>query len=312
MTTRRHFLGQGGLAAAALMTLPSLKGLAAAGATAAKGATTTGAKAAAGKGLPGLQLYSLRDQLPKDPQGWIAKVAQAGYQNVETFGLDDDSKFFGLDTKSFKALLDQNNLISTSGHYGMDEYLSKGTENDLGRYIDSVHTLNQKYLTVPYLEEHFRKTEADWVKLAGQFNDLATRLKKEGILMAYHNHNFEFVPVNGQTRGLDILLKNADPGLVHFEMDLYWVARGGGDPVKLFQENPGRFVMWHLKDMDKTTPTLNTEVGSGSIDFVKIFQYYTLAGEEQTFMEQENYAAGMDPYTSIAQSAAYIKNKLLV
>jgi sugar phosphate isomerase/epimerase len=70
--------------------------------------------------------------------------------------------------------------------------------------------------------------------------------------------------------------------------------------------------MWHIKDMDKKTPTLNTEVGTGSIDFVKIFKYHTLAGEQETFMEQENYAAGMDPYTSIAQSAAYIKNKLLV
>ena len=303
MTTRRKFLGQAGLAAAAtLVTLPSLKGLA------AKAAEPN----AKGKGLCGLQLYSLRDQLPKDPQGWIAKVAQAGYQNVETFGLDGDSKFFGLSTKDFKALLDQHHLVSTSGHYGVDEYLEKGTENDLRRYIDSVHTLGQKYLTIPYLNEKFRKTEADWVKLAGQFNEIAEKLKKEGIKTAYHNHNFEFVPVNGETRGLDILLKHTDPKLVHFEMDLYWVKRGNGDPIKLFQEHPGRFVMWHLKDMDKTTPTLNTEVGAGSVDFVKIFQYHTLAGEQQTFMEQENYAAGMDPYTSIAQSAAYIKNKLLV
>ena len=130
--------------------------------------------------------------------------------------------------------------------------------------------------------------------------------------MAYHNHNFEFEAVNGTKRGLDILLNNTDPSLVHFEMDLYWVVRGGGDPIALFQQHPGRFVMWHIKDMDKKTSTLNTEIGTGTIDFVKIFQYHTLAGEQQSFMEQENYAAGMDPYTSIAQSAAYIKSKLLV
>ncbi|TDX01800.1 TIM barrel protein [Dinghuibacter silviterrae] len=310
MTSRRDFLTQAGLVAAALVTLPSLKGLVAAGKVANAGGAT--AAHAAGKGVCGLQLYSLRDQLPKDPQTWIAKVAQAGYKNVETYGLSSDSKFFGVDTKAFKALLDQNHLFSTSGHYGVDEYLAKGTDHDLGLAIDAVHALGQKYLTVPYLGDQFRKTEADWVKVAGQFNDLAKKLKKEGIQMAYHNHNFEFVPVNVQTRGYDLLLKHTDPELVHFEMDLYWVVRGGADPVQLFHEHPGRFVMWHVKDMNKTTPSLNTEVGTGSIDFVKIFKYHTLSGEQQTFMEQENYAEGMDPFTSIAQSAAYIKNKLLV
>jgi sugar phosphate isomerase/epimerase len=298
-TSRRTFLTQSAMAAAAMVALPKLAG-------------ALGSADRKGKGMCGLQLYSLRDQLPKDPQGWIAKVAQAGYQNVETFGMTADSKFFGLDLKAFKALLAQNNLVTTSGHYGMDEFLGKGTDGDLGKAIDSVHALGQKYLTVPWLDPKFRTTEDDWKSVAAKFNKLAGRLKMEGIPMAYHNHNFEFVPVNGTTRGLDILLNHTDPSLVHFEMDLYWVVRGGGDPIALFHEHPGRFVMWHIKDMDKTTSTLNTEVGNGSIDFVKIFQYHTLAGEQQTFMEQENYAPGMDPYTSIAQSAAYIKSKLLV
>jgi sugar phosphate isomerase/epimerase len=293
MSSRRIFLAQTGLTAAALLTLPALKGLAA---------------KPVGKGRCGLQLYSLRDQLPKDPQGWIKKVAEAGYQNCETFAPGPDNKFFGMAVKDFKALLDANNLTTTSGHYGMDEYLGKGTDQDLGRYIDIVHALGQRYMTVPWLAEAFRK---DWAQIADKFNALAARLKKEGIRMAYHNHNFEFEKA-GATNGLEILLKHTDPDLVHFEMDLYWVVRGGADPVALFREHPGRFVMWHIKDMDRTTPTLNTEVGAGSIDFVKIFQYHKLAGLEESFMEQENYAAGMDPYTSIAQSASYIKNKLLV
>lgn len=297
MTTRRTFLTQTGLAAAALMAAPAVKAL---------------NKRAAGKGVAGLQLYSLRDQLPKDPQGWLKKVADAGYKNVETFGLTNDNKFFGLDLNAFKSELEKNNLITTSGHYGIDDYFASGKEDNLNRYIKSVQALNQKYLTVPYLGENLRKTEDDWKSLAEKFNTLATKLKTEGIKMAYHNHNFEFVKVNGDTRGLDILLNNTEKGLVNFEMDLYWVVRGGGDPIALFKEHPGRFVMWHIKDMDKNDHTKNTEVGAGTIDFVKIFQYHIMAGEQETFMEQENYAPGMDPYTSIAQSAAYIKNKLLV
>jgi sugar phosphate isomerase/epimerase len=308
MTSRRKFLTQAGLAAAGMATLP-LSGWAKtlAGASARK--ATTGGRT--GKGVVGLQLYSLRDQLPTDPRAWIPKVKLAGYQDVETFGLSADKKFFGLDTKVFNALLQDNGLVSTSGHYGMDEYLGKGTEHDLGNYIQSVHDLGQTYLTIPYLNEAFRKTADDWKRVAGQFNTLAARLQKENIKLAYHNHNFEFTPV-GDTRGLDILIQNTDPALVHFESDLYWVVRGGADPIALFKQYPGRFPMWHIKDMDKAQPNLNTEVGNGSIDFVSIFAQASLAGLEQTFMEQENYAAGMDPYASIAQSAAYILNKLLV
>src|SRR6202012_717247 len=110
MTTRRSFLTQTTLAAAALMAAPAVKAL----------------SAKAAKAVPGLHLYSLRDQPPKDPQGWLAKVAQAGYRNVETFGLSPDNKFFGLDLPSFKAELKKNNLITTSGHYGLDDYFAHG------------------------------------------------------------------------------------------------------------------------------------------------------------------------------------------
>jgi len=320
MTTRRKFLTQAGLAAAGLMTLPALAGLA--GALNVTGGSAAGkalhgaaphddaTAAARKKGMIGLQLYSLRDQLPLDVKGWIAKVSQAGYTNVETFGLSEDSKYWGLDPASFKSLLQDNHLVSTSGHYGMDEYLIHGTEGDLKKYIDAIHALGQTYLTIPYLNADIRKTEDDWKAIAAKFNAIGTRLKSEGIKLGYHNHNFEFAPV-GNTRGLDILLQNTDPSLVHFESDLYWVVRGGADPIDLFHKYPGRFVMWHLKDMDKAQTDLNTEIGNGSIDFKKIFQYAKLAGLQQTFMEQENYSAGMDPYTSISQSAAYIKNNLV-
>jgi sugar phosphate isomerase/epimerase len=92
-------------------------------------------------------------------------------------------------------------------------------------------------------------------------------------------------------------------------MDIYWVVRAGQDPIKLMQAHPKRFPLWHVKDMDKAKPNLNTEVGAGSIDFKKIFAHASVAGLKHPFVEQENF--GMDAYQSIAQSAAYIKKSLL-
>lgn len=317
MTTRRSFLAQAGLAAAGLLTLPAIGALAKATAAGATAAGLAGNPAAAGlaaashkHGVAGLQLYSLRDQLPTDVRGWIAKVAQAGYQDVETFGLSNDSTFWSLSPKLFKGLLQANQLVSTSGHYGMDEFLIHGTDGELTRCVKAIHEMGQSYLTVPYLGADLRKTSDDWKKIAGQFNALGGRLQKEGIKLAYHNHNFEFAPIDNTT-GFDLLLQNTDPALVHFEMDLYWVVRGGADPVALFQRYPGRFPMWHIKDMDKANPELNTEIGNGSIDFKRLFDKAHLAGLQQTFMEQENYAPGMDVFTSIKQSADYMKTNLL-
>ncbi|RYD69534.1 MAG: sugar phosphate isomerase/epimerase, partial [Sphingobacteriales bacterium] len=125
-----------------------------------------------------------------------------------------------------------------------------------------------------------------------------------GIQMAYHNHDFEFKDFDGKT-GFDILLAETDPGLVKIEMDIYWVVRGGADPVDLFKKHPGRFPLWHVKDMDKTDPGRNTEVGTGKIDFKKIFAHAKLAGLDFPFVEQENFT--IDPYESIAKSAAYLK-----
>ncbi len=143
---------------------------------------------------------------------------------------------------------------------------------------------------------------------AQRLNEAGELTKKAGIQMAYHNHDFEFKDFGGQT-GYDILLKETDPKLVKMEMDIYWIVRGGTDPVTLFKKHPGRFALWHVKDMDKANPKLNTEIGTGSINFRKIFANAKLAGLDYAFVEQENFK--IDPYQSIAQSAVYLKQALL-
>lgn len=256
----------------------------------------------------GIQLYSMRDYLPKDVKGTIAKIAKAGYKEVETYGYDTAKKsFWGLSAKEFKTLLSDNGLTSSSGHYGVDMYFNTGKADDQKAYIEAAHALGQSTIVVPYLNDTWRKTVADLHTCAQKINKIAALNKASGLKTGYHNHNFEFEPVDGVML-YDVLLKETDPS-VTFEMDLYWVVRAGHDPIKLMHQHPGRFSAWHVKDMDKKDNGINTEVGTGTIDFKKIFAYQKLSGVKHIFMEQENFS--MDAYASITQSASYIKNTLL-
>ena len=143
-------------------------------------------------------------------------------------------------------------------------------------------------------------------------NKAAEMCKKAGLKLGYHNHNFEWKPVDGTTF-YDVLLKDTDPSLVHMEMDIFWVVRAGQDPVKIFEQHPGRFALCHIKDRDKTKTDLNTEIGKGSIDFKTILSpaHVKLAGLKHFIVEQENYI-NIDPFASIKESAAYVKNVLKV
>jgi sugar phosphate isomerase/epimerase len=289
MNSRRNFIKLAGIAAAGAAIAPSF------------------AFAAPSK-IVGIQLYSLRVELPKDVRGTIANVAKAGYKEVETFGYSVKDKFWGLDPKSFKALLTENGLTAPSGHYGMDKFMTNGNPEELKTYIEAANEIGSSYIVVPYLGDNLRKNEDDWKKMAAKLNEAAVICKASGLKLGYHNHNFEFVKY-GETTGYEIMLKETDPALVQFEMDLYWVVRSGNDPLKLFTEFPGRFPMWHVKDMDKIDNTINTEVGSGTIDFKGIYKNAKLAGLKHLIMEQENFS--MDPYKSIKQSADYIKKSIL-
>jgi len=289
MNSRRTFLKQAGIAAAGALIIPSYA-------------------CSAPNKIIGLQLYSLRLQLPKDVKGTIEKVAQAGYKEVETYGYSVKDKYWGLDPKSFKTLLKDNGLTAPSGHYGMDKFITDGNQDELKSYIEAAKIIDSEFITVPYLGDSLRKTPDDYKKVAARLNEAATLCKASGLKLAYHNHNFEFEK-HGDVTGYEIMLKETDPNLVQFELDLYWVVRSGNDPAKLFAAHPGRFPMWHVKDMDKANNTINTEVGSGTINFKDIYSHAKEAGLKHFIVEQENFS--LDPYVSIKQSADYIKKNIL-
>jgi sugar phosphate isomerase/epimerase len=290
MTSRRSFIQQSGLLTAGLMMNPS---------NLLKQQKTVG-----------IQLYSVRDEIVKDPKGVIQKVAAAGYNEVEMFGLNAENKYYGLTVKEMAQLLKDNNLKSPSGHYAPEKFLfENGNGDDVKNFCEVGHALGHQYITIPWMKEENRKTIEQYKVLADRINKAAEICKAAGLQLAYHNHDFEFADINGQ-HGYDIFLNNTDKNLVKFEMDLYWVVRAGYDPIEIFKKHPGRFHMWHVKDMLKTDKTKNTEVGNGSVDFKKIFANAKLAGVKHYIVEQENTYAP-DIFTSIKTSCSYTRNTLL-
>ncbi|UKT62566.1 sugar phosphate isomerase/epimerase family protein [Pedobacter mucosus] len=289
MNSRRTFIKQAGIAASAALLIPSF------------------AFDKATKNV-GLQLYTLRELLPKDVKGVIEKVANAGYKEVETYGFAD-GKFWGLTPKEFSALLNANGLKAPSGHYHMDDFVKTGNTDKLKADIESSAIIGGKYFTIAGARVDVTKGADGFKKMASDFNKVAELAKASGLKFAYHNHDFEFKKI-GDTTGYEIYLNDTDKKLVNFELDLYWVVRSGNDPLKLFKAHPGRFPMWHVKDMDKSKPEQNTEVGKGSIDFKSIFAEAKLSGMTNFFVEHENNYYP-DPISSIKTSCDYIKANLI-
>ncbi|MCC6290185.1 MAG: sugar phosphate isomerase/epimerase [Chitinophagaceae bacterium] len=282
MTTRRSFLKQTSMLSLAAFASPSLLSYK--------------------QHAVGLQLYTLRADIMKDPKGIIEKVAALGYNEVESFGYRD-GKYFGLTPSEFATLLKNNKLTHPSGHY-----MLASLNNNWEKTVEDAVAAGQQYMIVAYLLDTERKTIDDYKKIAAQFNKAAEVCKQANIQFGYHNHDFEFIDMDGQ-KGYDILLKETDQQLVKFELDLYWISYAGMNPVDMFKANPGRFPLWHVKDMDNTPKKFFTEVGNGVIDFKKIFAAADTAGMKHFFVEQD--VCPGPPLISIEKSINYLRKNIL-
>lgn len=282
MTTRRTFIRQSAFFSAAALVIPS-------------SLLTINPKI-------GLQLYTLRDIMAKDPGAVLKSVAGIGFKEVESFGYNN-GKYFGLTPQEFNAALKANGLAHPSSHY-MLAHLSNNWE----KAVEDAVAAGQQYMVVAYLLDNERKNIDDYKKIADSFNTAAEACKKAGIQFGYHNHAFEFIDMGGQ-HGYDVLLKETDPNLVKFELDLYWTSYAGVDAVELFKKHPGRFPLWHVKDMDSTPKKFFTEVGNGVINFRNIFAQAETAGMKHYFVEQD--VCPGPPIDSIKKSYQYISKNLI-
>lgn len=294
MTTRRDFLKTSSLASAALFIKPSFFKY--------------------DHSYIGLQLYTVRDAMAKDVAGTLAKVAKIGYNSVELATYTGSEKFYGMDAKSFAAELKKNGLIAPSSHYrlGLDKDNGQDMQgtllHDWQKAVDDAASVGIKNMVCAWLSPTERGDIDTYKRLAATCNTAAETCKKAGIQFCYHNHDFEFQEQNGQLP-YKILLDETDKNNVKFEVDLYWVTKANHDPVELFMQNPGRFPLWHVKDMDNTAAHNFTEVGNGVIDFKKIFMHADHAGLKYFFVEQDQCPG--DPFDSITKSIAYIKKNLV-
>ncbi|SEN26369.1 Sugar phosphate isomerase/epimerase [Mucilaginibacter gossypiicola] len=294
MTTRRSFLKTSALLSAGLLAAPNLF--------------------AYDKKYIGLQLYTVRDAMAADPAAALAKVAGLGFTSVEGATYTGNELFYGKSPADFAALLKQNGLIMPSAHYRLGEELVNGEHqkgtimNDWKKAVDDAAAAGVKYMVCAYLSQSERGDLDHYKKIANMLDVAGETCKGAGIQLCYHNHDFEFIQENGKYP-YEILLDSTDKNLVKMEMDLYWVTKANQDPIALINKHPGRFPLWHVKDMDKTPEKKFTEVGNGVIDFKKIFTQAKKSGLQYFFVEQD--VCPGDPFDSISQSISYIKKNLV-
>jgi sugar phosphate isomerase/epimerase len=258
----------------------------------------------------GLQLYTVREPMAKDPVGTLKQAAALGYVNFETYGFEPEPvKYYGMPAQDFRKVLDDLGLVTTTGHYDLHRYLAQppaAMSAYIDRCIEGALALDQKYITWAWLDPQSR--DLDSLKLvADRLNLIGGQAAKAGLRVAYHNHDFEFLPQGGKI-GYDIIMSETDPALVKLQLDLFWVAHSSARTAhELFLLQPGRFVMWHIKDMDKAKRY--TELGNGVIDFTSVMPDAQLAGLEEYFVEQgDNFA--VSPMKSIEVSAKYARKYL--
>tara|TARA_A100001011_G_scaffold192644_1_gene201253 strand:- start:21193 stop:22083 length:891 start_codon:yes stop_codon:yes gene_type:complete len=258
----------------------------------------------------GLQLFTVRDAMAKDPVDTLKKVKAMGYQDFETYGFNPKTKeIYGFKVSDFKKILDDLDLTTTSGHFGFSDYFD-ASEDELKWFvdqsIDASKKLNAPYITWPWVHPDHRNPESFKV-LADKLNRIGEQVKAADLEFAYHNHGYEFENWEGTT-GHEILMKTTDEDLVKLQMDMYWVVHSGKTPKELVDQHPGRYTMWHIKDMDKVTRDYS-ELGNGSIDYIKILPDSKKSGLKYYYIEQGGNFA-INSIESVAASALFFKKNL--
>lgn len=280
----------------------------------------------------GVQLFSLPKLLDKDFSAAIAMLAQMGYKEIEMFGPYSFSSaatqerwskmapvlgfkgsgFFGHTASEVKEILGRNGIAAPSLHTDLDTL-----ENGMEKLGEAANTLGSKYVVLPAIPDERRKTLDDYKKIAAVFNKVGAAAKKAGIRFGYHNHGYGLQAMDGKIP-LQLILEQTDPELVFFEMDVYWTAAGGADPIAYLTDYPDRYKMLHLKDMSKQMRFSGD--GGESKQWIELFPYMTTAGSgvlnlkeivakarqtgvEHFFVEQDMVA---DPEVALKKSFDYL------
>lgn len=230
----------------------------------------------------GIQLYTLRNEMGQDFAGTLRRVAEIGYDEVEFAGYYDNTP------AQVKQILDEVGLTAPSAHVALEIIRSSPAQA-----IEAAQAIGHTYMTIPWLPEDGRRTLDQYRAVADTANSFGQQAQAAGLKVAYHNHDFEFVPIDGVVP-FDLLLERTDPNLVKFELDLYWARKANRDILQLLQQHGPRITMCHVKDMD--TAGNMADVGAGTINFAEIFAAHEF---EHYFVERDD---ATDPFATATAS----------
>ncbi|MBT8183259.1 MAG: sugar phosphate isomerase/epimerase [Eudoraea sp.] len=241
----------------------------------------------------GVQLYTFRNEMLKDAVGTLKKIAGIGIKKIETAG-SIKGYYYGLEPKEMQKICNDLGMQLISGHVRLDDKWEQTMEQAMSS--------GQEYLICSSMPSR-GQTVDNYKRVAEAFNTAGEACKRTGLKFGYHNHEYEFESENGKVL-FDVLMENTSADLVHMELDLGWVIIGGKDPLDYFQKYPGRFPLWHLKDMNMAEKQ-STEFGKGALDIAAMMNNIKASGVEHIFIEQEEYASG--PMESMVHNMEFMK-----
>lgn len=242
----------------------------------------------------GLQLFSIREAAGKDLLGALEKVANMGYGSVQFAGFGENS------AEDVKEKLDALNLKVAGAHLPIE-----ALENELDETLKYHETIGNRLLIIPALPPEMRTTEEDYRKTAERMNAIGEKINKDGFVLGYHNHDFEFEVFNGKT-GLDLLFENTDPNYVKMELDCFWAAYTDNDPVEIIEKYGKRCVSLHIKDLTtENDQPVSTELGKGTLPLADYMNKGKEVGVEWFVVEQEDFK--QDPLESAAENVDVIR-----
>ena len=246
----------------------------------------------------GIQLWSVRDDLGKDPKGVLKQLASYGYKQIESFE-GAKGMFWGMTNTEFKSYMDELGMKIIASHCDINK--------DFEKKAADAAAIGMKYLICPWKGP--QKDIDAFKKFAEEFNQKGEICSRNGIRFAYHNHDYSFVNMNGEM-GQDVMMKNTDPKLVDFELDMYWVVAGDQDIITWLNKYPKRFRLCHVKDRKKGAATTEKDasvvVGTGSIDYRKVLKAARKQGMEYYIVEQEKWE-GTTPMGAAQANANFMK-----
>lgn len=243
----------------------------------------------------GIQLYTFRKEMMADAMGTLKQLAALGIKEIES-ARSEKGHYYGLKPKEMKQVCNDLGMNLRSGHVHLD--------NKWQQTIAEAAEAGQQYVICSSMPSS-GQTVANYKKVAEEFNKAGEDCKKLNLNFGYHNHEYEFEEENGQVL-YDLLLTGTDPNLVHMELDLGWVIIAKKNPVDYFNKFPGRFPLWHLKDMDLAKKH-STEFGKGGLDIKTMFKNEKKSGLKYFFVEQEEYTS--TPLESMRHNMDFL-NKL--